>query len=239
MITNSTVEAMSWLTCSDHSHSSSRPTIYLSVQLFPLWKPVVLFVNRISHRWIYHGYCHPHHSENEIAALPPDMLPVPRLSSQTGFLTGDLNEGRQAVLADLGMYLLIPYTNLVGPALSPPPEILRIRQTLTENGVLSAVQSTLPSKLNVSKDKAFGTLGDLISKIFEQVPSCSFSFTACSSQTPLSSRCNTSHPDAYIAHPNTDPRTKQMHWFDIAIPFEFKKGNSDRDKYDVRRNCLA
>jgi hypothetical protein len=97
----------------------------------------------------------------------------------------------------------------------------------------------LPSKSNVPEDEAFRPFGDLISKIFEQVPSCSFSFTARPSETPLSSRGNTSRPDVYIACPSTDPRTKQTHWFDIAIPFEFKMGNNDWDGYDVRRNYFA
>ena len=54
-------------------------------------------------------------------SLLPDTVPVPRLTSQTSFRTGDLNEGCQAVLSDLGRYLLVPYTDLVGLALGPLP----------------------------------------------------------------------------------------------------------------------
>ena len=171
----------------------------------------------------------------------PDTVPVPRLTSQTSFRTEDLSEGRQAVLSGLGRYLLVPYTDLVGLVLGPLPEIRQIHQTLTETGVLSAVQSAPLSKSSLSEDEAFGPLGNLISKIFEQVPfpSESFSFIVRPFETPLSSRGNASRPDAYIARRSTHPFGTRMHWLDIAIPFEFKRRNTDGEKYNVCCNYFA
>jgi hypothetical protein len=84
----------------------------------------------------------------------------------------------------------------------------------------------------MSEEMTFKSLKGIISGILEQVPNCGVSYLSNPNQTPISERQNTSRPDGYLvrASNQTAPRT---HWFDIAVPFEFKK---ERDVKALRDN---
>ncbi|KAG1768025.1 hypothetical protein EV702DRAFT_1203461 [Suillus placidus] len=129
--------------------------------------------------------------------LPPDTAPVPRHTSRADYRTGDLKLGRISVLADLRRYLQVPFDSLVKCIL-----------TNDESGL----QWT-----------DFTPLGRIIAEILVQVPNCGVSFLANPNGTPLSQRNNTSRPDGYLVLSNKKTEPK-IHWFDIAVPFEFKKG---------------
>ena len=179
--------------------------------------------------------------------LPPDTQPAQRFTSQSEYRTGDLSLGRQAVLKDLGRYLRVPYATLIRSVLGSlsPTETSGIRQKLTENGILNfvggksqwAAFTVPPARSNVSESVVFQPLIEIISTIFNEIHNCPVSVTSNPSATPLSERGNTSRPDARIVHGR--PAANQMHWFDIVVPFEFKKTKDHSAKYDVRREYLS
>ncbi|KAG2336207.1 hypothetical protein BDR05DRAFT_971181 [Suillus weaverae] len=164
---------------------------------------------------------------------PPDIAPFTRYTSQTDYRTGDLNLGRTAVLADLGRYLQVPFDNLVNcVGAVPSHQVLeQIRDHLIESEILIDdknglrwTEFTPPAKSKVSEEKTFQPFGRIVSAILAQVQNHGISFSSNPNQTPLSQRNNTSRPDAYLVHLRDDKQTApRVHWFDIAVPFEFKK----------------
>ncbi|KAG2138992.1 hypothetical protein DEU56DRAFT_801200, partial [Suillus clintonianus] len=96
-----------------------------------------------------------------------------------------------------------------------------IRNNLTKNKILTDDESGLrwtdftpPATSKGSKENVFEPLGRIIAEILEEVPHRGVSFLANPNGTPLSQCNNTSTPDGYLP---------KIHWFDIAVPFEFKK----------------
>ncbi|KAG1847455.1 hypothetical protein C8R48DRAFT_663814 [Suillus tomentosus] len=164
---------------------------------------------------------------------PPDTALLPPHTSQYDYRTGDLELGREAVLTDLRRYLQVPFVSLakcVGAV--PSQQRLEemhdhlIRSEVLTNDGLEWKDFIQPAK--VSEEMTFKLEG-IISGILEQVPNCRVSYL---SNMLLSERHNTSLPDGYLvrAKNRTAPR---MHWFDIAVPFGFKK---ERDAKAVRDN---
>lgn len=174
--------------------------------------------------------------------LSGDTHIVPRHTSGAGYRSGDLNRSRQAVLADLQRYLQVPFHQLarcVGTVPSPD-QLHRIRQRLVDEKLLACrqdgkfrwAQFKPPNQSALSEENAFKPLAPIISSILEQVPGCRASFRANPNQSPLSQRSNTSRPDAYLVL--TDKVTPVgVHWFDVAVPFEFKRDASTDDIRDV------
>ncbi|KAG2336967.1 hypothetical protein BDR05DRAFT_1011205 [Suillus weaverae] len=164
--------------------------------------------------------------------LPPDTVAVPRHTSQADYRTGDLKLGRIAVLADLRRYLQIPFDCLVKcvGAMPSQQDLQRIRHNLTEGKILADDESGLqwtnftpPATSKGSEENAFKPLGRIIAEILAEVPNHGVSFLANPNGTPLSQRNNTSRPDGFLVLSNEKTEPK-IHWFDIAVPFEFKKG---------------
>ncbi|KAG9308919.1 hypothetical protein JVU11DRAFT_11379 [Chiua virens] len=163
--------------------------------------------------------------------LPPDTVPFTRHTSQSGYRTGDLNEGRRAVLSDLAKCLKIPFATLVSSAFGPEPAGSSKEFKQTKQKVRSMKSLfTPPSKSRLSEAQAFKPLGDMIKEIFRRSPHSPFSFDSSPCTTPLSTRQNTSRPDAYIERHGI--KRKDVHWFDIAIPFEFKKTDNSTERLD-------
>ncbi|KAG2353907.1 hypothetical protein BDR07DRAFT_1307859 [Suillus spraguei] len=166
--------------------------------------------------------------------LPPDTVPVARHTSHADYRTGDLKLGRIAVLADLRRYLQVPFDCLVKCVGAGPsqPNLQRIRNNLTKCKILTDDESGLrwtdftpPAISKESEENAFKPLGRIIAEILAEVPDHGVSFLANPNGTPLSERNNTSRPDGYLVLSNEKPEPK-IHWFDIAVPFEFKKGRN-------------
>ncbi|KAG1727324.1 hypothetical protein EDB19DRAFT_1857653 [Suillus lakei] len=173
--------------------------------------------------------------------LPPDTVPVARHTSQADYRTGDLKRGRTAVLTDLKRYLQVPFDCLMKCVGAGPsqPDLQRIRNNLTKCKILTDDESGLrwtdftpPATSKGSEENAFKPLGRIIAEILAQVSDHGVYFLANPNGTPLSERNNTSKPDGYLVLSNKTTAERGIHWFDIAVPFEFKKaqdGESIRD----------
>ena len=152
------------------------------------------------------------------------------------------------VLLDVSRYRQVPYEQLVRSRFRILPEdskIAEIRRELKASGLITQDDKQwsgfvkTPSANEVGEHSVFKPLYTIISKIFEQVPQSSFHFVATPSETPRSTRRNTSRPDACIKHQKPYLSNGKTHWFDIAIPFEVKKSDNDADRHDVRRNHFS
>jgi hypothetical protein len=173
--------------------------------------------------------------------LPPDTVPFVRHTSGADYRTGDLKLGRTAVLTDLGRYLRVPFDCLVQCVGSMPSlqDLQRIRNNLTKCKILTDDESGLrwtdftpPATSKVSEENAFKPLGRIIAKILAEFPNRGVSFLANPNGTPLSERNNTSRPDGYLTLNSKKPEPK-LHWFDVAVPFEFKKAQDRQSLRDV------
>lgn len=162
--------------------------------------------------------------------LLPDTVPVARHTSQADYRMGDLKLGRIAVLADLRRYLQVPFDCLVKCVGAGPSQqhLQRIRNNLTKCKILTDDESGLqwtdftpPATSKESEENAFKPLGRIIAEILAEV-NHGVSFLANPNGTPLLEHNNTSRPDGYLVLSND--KTEPIHWFDIAVPFEFKKG---------------
>ncbi|KAG1719065.1 hypothetical protein EDB19DRAFT_2030564 [Suillus lakei] len=171
--------------------------------------------------------------------LPPDTVPFIRHTSGADYSTGDLKPGRNAVLTDLGRYLRVPFDCLVKCVGATPTlqDLQRIRNNLTESKILTDDESGLrwtdftpPATSKGSEENVFEPLGRIIAEILEEVPNRGVSFLANPNGTPLSQRNNTSRPDGFLVL-NNEKTQRKIHWFDIAVPFEFKKA---RDRESLR-----
>ncbi|KAG2132351.1 hypothetical protein DEU56DRAFT_739542 [Suillus clintonianus] len=168
--------------------------------------------------------------------LPPDTtVPFIRHTSGADYSSGDLELGRTAVLVGLGRYMRVPFDCLVKcvGAMPSQQDLQRIRNNLTESKILTDDESGLrwtdftpPATSKVSEENVFKPLGRIIAEILpdsdSEVPNRGVSFIANPNVAPLSQRNNTSRPDGYLVVSNKKTQPK-MHWFDIAVPFEFKK----------------
>ncbi|KAG2127699.1 hypothetical protein DEU56DRAFT_915674 [Suillus clintonianus] len=172
---------------------------------------------------------------------PPDTVPVTRHTLQADYRTGDLKLGHLAVLADLRKYLQVPFDCLVKcvGAMPSQQDLQRIRSNLTESKILTDDESGLrwtdftpPATSKGPEENLFKPLGRIIAEILAEVPKRGVSFLANPNGTPLSQRNNTSRPDGYLVL-NNNKTEPNIHWFDIAVPFEFKK---EQDIESLRDN---
>ncbi|KAG1880979.1 hypothetical protein F4604DRAFT_1619960 [Suillus subluteus] len=170
----------------------------------------------------------PHTQKSQV--LPPETVLVPRH-------TRDLKLGREAVLTDLGKYLQVPFVSLVKcvGAMPSRQRLEEMRDNLIQSKILTDdglewKDFIRPAKM--SEETTFKPLEGIISGILEQVPSCGVSYLSNPNQTPLSERHNTFRPDGYLLRAS-DQTAPRMPWFDIAVPFEFKK---ERDAKALRDN---
>jgi hypothetical protein len=169
---------------------------------------------------------------------------APRHTSQSDYRTGDLKLGCEVVLTDLGRYLQVPFVSLakcVG-AMPSQQRLEEMRGNLIQSEILTddgLEWKDFIRPARMSEEMTFKSLKGIISGILEQVPNCGVSYLSNPNQTPISERQNTSQPDGYLvrASNQTAPRT---HWFDIAVPFEFKKERDIKAPRDVSccyRSC--
>ncbi|KAG2129418.1 uncharacterized protein EDB93DRAFT_1182709 [Suillus bovinus] len=156
-----------------------------------------------------------------VQTLPPDTVAVSRHTSGANYRTGDLKLGRAAVLADLQRYLQVPFDCLLKRVGGLPPlqDLQRIRNNLTKSKILTDDER--------SEENVFEPLGRIIDRILAETPNRRASFAANPNVTPLSERNNTSRPDGYLVL-SKEKNKRKIHWFDIAVPFEFKKAQ-DRE----------
>ena len=125
---------------------------------------------------------------------------------------------------DLGKYRQVPYATLIRLTFGSPPDTSRIRKKLTEHHILNVLPdgnasqrarfAATPAQSGVSESVAFQPLVEIISTLFNQIPSCQVSFAANPSATPFSERRNASRPHAHIVY----PANNKTYWLDIAIP---------------------
>ncbi|KAG1741246.1 hypothetical protein EDB19DRAFT_1907946 [Suillus lakei] len=178
--------------------------------------------------------------------LSPDTVPVARHTSQADYRTGDLQLGRIAVLADLRRYLQVPFDCLMKCVGAGPsqPDLQQIRNKLTKCKILTDDESGLrwtdftpPATSKESEENAFKPLGHIVAKILAEVTDHGVSFLANPNGTPLSERNNTSRPDGYLVLSNKKTEPK-IHWFDIAVPFEFKKGRDIKSLRDDEEKII-
>ncbi|KAG2099619.1 uncharacterized protein F5147DRAFT_777314 [Suillus discolor] len=171
---------------------------------------------------------------------PPDTALVPPHTSQSDYRTGDLELGREAVPTDLRRYLQVPFVSLAKCVGAVPSqqhlEEMRdhlIRSEILTNDGLEWKDFIRPAKM--SEEMTFKSLEGIISGILEKVPNCGVSYL---SNMPLSEHHNTSLPDGYLVRVNnrTAPR---MHWFDIAVPFGFKKEQDAKALQDISCCCRS
>ncbi|KAG9308938.1 hypothetical protein JVU11DRAFT_11402 [Chiua virens] len=166
---------------------------------------------------------------------PSDSAPVTCQMPQSRHRLGARGEGCCAVLSDLTRCLQIPFATLVSSALGSRPAGLS--KTLSQMKRKVRLMKSLfipPSKSRLSEAQAFKPLGDMIKEIFKRSPHSPFSFDSSPRTIPFSTRRNTSRPDAYIKRHGI--KRKDVHWFDIAIPFEFKKMDDSTERLDVGCN---
>ncbi|KAG1757080.1 hypothetical protein EDB19DRAFT_1865936 [Suillus lakei] len=116
-------------------------------------------------------------------------------------------------------------------------DMQRICNNLTESKILTDDESGLrwtdftpPATSKGSEENVFEPLGRIIAEILEEVPNRRVSFLANPNRTPLSQHNNTSRPDGFLVL-NNEKTQRKIHWFDIAVPFEFKKA---RDRESLR-----
>ncbi|KAG1870556.1 hypothetical protein C8R48DRAFT_771007 [Suillus tomentosus] len=178
--------------------------------------------------------------------LPPDTVPFIRHTSGADYRTGDLKLGRTAVLIDLGRYLRVPFDCLVKcvGAMPSQQDLQQIRNNLTKCKILTDDKSGLrwtdftpPATSKVSEENAFKPLGRIIAEILAEVPKSGVSFLANPNVSPLSQRNNTSRPDGYLVLSSQKTQPK-IHWFDIAVPFEFKKAQDRESLRDDEQKII-
>lgn len=239
----------------NHSHGTFQPItcevnilrVKLFSHLYILWRSTVLAVAPPLELPMANAVPSTPKSKSRLPPCLDTQLRHP-LTTQSQYLSGDLTEGRRAVINDLKKYRQVPYEQLVRSRFHILPEdgkIAEIHGELKANGLITQDDkqwSAFVKKPSVNESvetSVFKPLYPIISKIFEQVPDSSFYFVMAPAETPCSTRRNTSRPDAFIRLKTSYRPDKKTHWFDIAVPFEFKKSNNDSDKHDVRRNYLT
>ncbi|KAG2125306.1 hypothetical protein DEU56DRAFT_825606 [Suillus clintonianus] len=172
--------------------------------------------------------------------LPPDTVPVARHTSYDDYL------GRIAILADLRRHLQVPFECLVKcvGAMPSQQDLQGIRNNLTKRKILTDDESGLrwtdltpPASSKESVEDAFKPLGRIIAEILAEVPKRGVSFLANPNGTPLSERNNTSRPDGYLVLNNNKTEPK-IHWFDIAVPLEFKKEQNIQSLWDDEKKIF-
>ncbi|EGN91666.1 hypothetical protein SERLA73DRAFT_80231 [Serpula lacrymans var. lacrymans S7.3] len=162
---------------------------------------------------------------------------------------GDLNLSRTAVLRNLKKVLKLPFDRL--KASVPHREVARVRAKLEEDGIIirngvvidgvAAQQwkgfDIEPAKSKQCEEVVFRPLGDIINRILSETSNHLVRYHNNGYTTPNPDRKNTSRPDGYLKLIKTKtaklPAEDKVHWFDIAVPAEFKKR---LDPGDIRDN---
>ncbi|KAG1868374.1 hypothetical protein DFJ58DRAFT_911482 [Suillus subalutaceus] len=163
----------------------------------------------------------PHTPQSQKSQVPPaETVLVPRH-------TGDLKLSREAVLTDLGKYLQVPFVSLVKCVGAMPSQqhLEEMRDNLIQSKILtddSLEWKDFIRPVKMSEETTLKPLKGIISGILEQVPSCGVSYLLNPNQTPLSERHNTFRLDGYLLRAS-DQTAPRMPWFDITVPFKFKK----------------
>ncbi|KAF8547849.1 hypothetical protein OG21DRAFT_1607222 [Imleria badia] len=172
--------------------------------------------------------------------LPPDTVPVQRFASSSEYRSGDLSLGRKAVLKDVEKYFQVPFANLIHSLFgSLPSNVAQIRQNLVEDGILNFDSDgfqVAPDQSNLSESNTFQPLVDIASKIFSRTPDSKFSFVSTPSTTPQSERRDTARPDCCVVR--KDLAADGIHWFDVAVPVEFKKSARLRSQKDNEQKIV-
>jgi hypothetical protein len=164
--------------------------------------------------------------------------------AESGYRSGQLFEGREAILRDLRVqrYLELPFSTFIESFfhLPNPDACSEMREALADDGLLNisdgeahnwtSLTEPSGSNLNGHEDEVFDPFGHIIARIFHHIPGCRMSFVANPNKTPLSERRKSSRPDAYI---QLGPASEQTHWFSIAASFEYKKDSSSYAVTDV------
>ncbi|KAG1849352.1 hypothetical protein C8R48DRAFT_614278 [Suillus tomentosus] len=143
--------------------------------------------------------------------------------------------GREGVLTDLRRYLQVPFVSLAKYVGAVPSQQLleEMRDHLIRSEILTndglEWKDFRPTKMS---EEIMFKLEGIISGILEQVPNCAVSYLSNPKKMSLSERHNTSLPDGYLVRAN-NRAAPRMHWFDIAVPFEFKKEQDAKALRDI------
>ncbi|KAF8441046.1 hypothetical protein L210DRAFT_2127145 [Boletus edulis BED1] len=159
----------------------------------------------------------PQQSQSQI--LPPDTRPVERFTSQSDYLTGDLSLARQAVLKDLRRYLQVPYTTLIrsafGAPADAPADISRIRQKLTEHHILKT-EGAKSQWVGFAAPPTRSNVSEDV--IFRQL-------------TDVISSILDQIPNCIVSFMTTQ-------WFNLVVPFQFKKTKDRSAKRDNEQKII-
>jgi len=180
----------------------------------------------------------------------PDTVPRSRNTSTRSYRTGDLIRGRAAVLKDLGPIPIVPldyFNSAVLPPLPPGIDVQKIERLLQASGhILSGkwneYQST-PNKDSANEADYYQRLCNVFNAVVAQaeedtMTSAKVEFIQKPNSIPVSKRINTSKPDGYLllkekrSISTLDAESRDS-WDDIAVPFEFKKSDTEKDRQDV------
>jgi len=180
----------------------------------------------------------------------PDTVPRSRNTNTCSYRTGDLIRGRAAVLKGLGPIPIAPldyFNSAVLPPLHPGIDVQKIERALQASGhILSGkgheYQST-PNKDSANEADYYQCLCNVFNAAVAQaeedtMTSAKVEFIQKPNSVPVSERINTSKPDGYLllkekrSISTLDAESRDS-WDDIAVPFEFKKSDTEKDRQDV------
>ncbi|KAI6144040.1 hypothetical protein BKA82DRAFT_4179732, partial [Pisolithus tinctorius] len=190
-----------------------------------------------------------------------DTFTKPKHASLAGYRSGDLAVGRTAVLNDLGeipQVSLEYFKSAILPPLRGQIDIAKIKTSLegaeawSRHSGWTAIKKE-PKLSGVSEEETFEPL----SKVFDAVvreagkvanTPATLRFSSQRSHSPLSDHSNATRPGACLllvgknsvgsqgAKKNNAENSGPDSWYDIAVSFEFKKGNraAERDDNDTK-----
>jgi hypothetical protein len=170
------------------------------------------------------------------------------------YRTGSLNEARSAVVDDVGSIPLVSFDFFCQSVLPEVPSDAVKKNAndlqtagVIQNGRWKAFPEN-PKSMKAKESDAFRPLKEIFDAIVETAQKYmggrkpTVKMTCEPDMTPLSERSNSSRPDAHSELLDTKhlaPSASTGHvrlpsyWEDITHSYEFKKGDSEDDCYDV------
>ncbi|KAI5994284.1 hypothetical protein F5J12DRAFT_962663 [Pisolithus orientalis] len=193
----------------------------------------------------------------------PDTLTRPKQTSLAGYRSGNLALSRTAVLNDLGAIPQVSLDYFKSAALPPLHAeigIAEIKTSLEASQVLSRDSGWTafkkePKVSGVSEEQAFGPLSAVFEAIVSEAgrvahTSARLEFVSRPAHSPRSDRSNSTRPDAYLllvekksvgvqeAKKNEAEGSDHDSWDDIAVSFEFKKGDGTAEREDDDKKVI-
>ncbi|KAK7433991.1 hypothetical protein VKT23_020455 [Stygiomarasmius scandens] len=178
----------------------------------------------------------------------------PRMSSST-FRQGDLAAKRLALIDDLGnAAYLCRLSDFLAHYLPPLPKGVNISDIieklvqddkLTNDGFFKAFDKKPSESVNLTENRVFVKLRDVFQDIMDTTIALwpnlkqNYDFKLNPDITPSSDRNSSTKPDAYWVYTGVNELdNKDINWYDICFPAEFKKKDHDDARDDDVRKVL-